>query len=168
MEVHHHPLTLGKKWSHYFWEFLMLFLAVFLGFLAENKREHIIESNRAKQYARSLVEDLKKDVAEIKAMSHESIQVLKAFDSIKATIHSGIKDNKVRGSFYYQSRIGSIVPIVTWNKATLNQIIQSGNMRYFTNAELTKKISNYYANTDEITAQHETDRKFREKSVWVN
>jgi hypothetical protein len=47
MEVHHHPhLASGethtadpdrhrgrKKWTHYFWEFLMLFLAVTLGLL---------------------------------------------------------------------------------------------------------------------------------------
>ena len=36
MEVHHHGHTERKKWTHYLWEFLMLFLAVFAGFLAEN------------------------------------------------------------------------------------------------------------------------------------
>ena len=37
MEVHKHPhhVTHKKKWSEYLLEFLMLFLAVFLGFLAE-------------------------------------------------------------------------------------------------------------------------------------
>ena len=29
MEVHAHTHTPRKKWTHYFWEFLMLFLAVF-------------------------------------------------------------------------------------------------------------------------------------------
>ena len=34
MEVHHHAHHEGKKnWKSYFWEFLMLFLAVFCGFL---------------------------------------------------------------------------------------------------------------------------------------
>ncbi len=31
MEVHHRAHTARKKWSHYFWEFHMLFLAVFYG-----------------------------------------------------------------------------------------------------------------------------------------
>ena len=61
MEVHHHSHTARKKWTHYFWEFLMLFLAVFCGFLAENKREHIVENHRAKDYAHSLYFDLKDD-----------------------------------------------------------------------------------------------------------
>jgi hypothetical protein len=49
MEVHQHSHTPRKKWHHYFWEFLMLFLAVTLGFLVENQR------------ATSLLEILKKE-----------------------------------------------------------------------------------------------------------
>jgi hypothetical protein len=61
MEVHAHTHTARKKWTHYFWEFLMLFLAVFAGFLAENEREHFIEHKREKKLVEELVEDLKKD-----------------------------------------------------------------------------------------------------------
>ncbi|HEY5969946.1 MAG TPA: hypothetical protein VIU35_18315, partial [Chitinophagaceae bacterium] len=63
MEVHAHSHTARKKWTHYFWEFLMLFLAVFCGFLAENQREHMIEHSREKVYMTSLVEDLQKDTS---------------------------------------------------------------------------------------------------------
>ena len=61
MEVHAHAHTARKKWTHYFWEFLMLFLAVFCGFLAEYQLEHKIEKTREKQLCPSLVEDLKND-----------------------------------------------------------------------------------------------------------
>jgi hypothetical protein len=61
MEVHAHTHTERKKFTHYLWEFLMLFLAVFCGFLAENQREHMVEHKRAKQYIKSFVEDLKID-----------------------------------------------------------------------------------------------------------
>ena len=57
MEVHHHSHTARKKWTHYFWEFLMLFLAVCCGFLAENQREHYIEHKREKLLIKSFVED---------------------------------------------------------------------------------------------------------------
>src|SRR6266576_2832024 len=70
MEVHAHSHTADpdihrgkKKWTHYLWEFLMLFLAVFCGFLAENQREHMVEHRREKEYIVSLVEDLKNDSA---------------------------------------------------------------------------------------------------------
>src|SRR5262245_13966518 len=61
MEVHTHTHTPRKKWTHYFWEFLMLFLAVFCGFLAEYQLEHVLEKDREKQYVRSFIADIKDD-----------------------------------------------------------------------------------------------------------
>ncbi|MGI8582832.1 MAG: hypothetical protein ACR2KX_11570 [Chitinophagaceae bacterium] len=62
MEVHHpHHVTHKKKWGEYLLEFFMLFLAVFLGFVAENIREHSVEKHRENQYARMLLADLRTD-----------------------------------------------------------------------------------------------------------
>lgn len=65
MEVHAHSHTERKKWTHYLWEFLMLFLAVFCGFMAENIREKQVEHHREKQYMESMVEDLETDTSEL-------------------------------------------------------------------------------------------------------
>lgn len=65
MEVHAHTHTARKKWTHYFWEFLMLFLAVFCGFFAEYQLEHKIERDRAKELAKSFYEELKNDSANV-------------------------------------------------------------------------------------------------------
>src|SRR4026208_325556 len=65
MEVHAHTPTPRKKLTHYFWEFLMLFLAVFCGFLAENQREHMVEHQREKQFIKSLIRDIQTDTARI-------------------------------------------------------------------------------------------------------
>jgi hypothetical protein len=90
MEVHAHTHTARKKWTHYFWEFLMLFLAVFCGFLAEYQLEHKIEKERGLQYIRSFYDDLTTDTAEfsrITAAYEWSLNVLKnrkeCYDSIK-------------------------------------------------------------------------------------
>src|SRR6195256_1492529 len=63
MEVHHHPDLhhKPKKWKEYFLEFLMLFLAVTLGFFAESYREHLVEQKKEREYIKSMVEDLKSD-----------------------------------------------------------------------------------------------------------
>ena len=58
MEVHHHPKVEKKNFKEYFLEFLMIFLAVTLGFFAENIRERIKDSEQGEQYIQSLVEDL--------------------------------------------------------------------------------------------------------------
>jgi hypothetical protein len=63
MEVHHHPDLhhKPKKWKEYFLEFLMIFLAVTMGFFAESYREHLVEIKKEREYVKSLVEDLKSD-----------------------------------------------------------------------------------------------------------
>jgi len=63
MEVHHHPDLhhKPKKWKEYFLEFLMIFLAVTLGFFAESFRESLSDRNKEKEYIESLVADLKND-----------------------------------------------------------------------------------------------------------
>ena len=69
MEVHHHPhLPHGgkRKFKEYFLEFLMIFLAVSLGFLAENVREHYMEHKHARQYAILLMQDIKKNAGKVK------------------------------------------------------------------------------------------------------
>src|SRR5678816_3815911 len=57
MDTHAHHLhkAPGKKWTHYLFEFFMLFHAVFCGFLAENIREHKIERDKEKEYILSLI-----------------------------------------------------------------------------------------------------------------
>lgn len=161
MEVHAHSHTARKKWTHYFWEFLMLFLAVFCGFLAENKREHIVEAHRAKEYARSLLEDLKEDTAEIKGGIRQLNFMLSAFDSC---IQKGLKYTgkpAVPGSFYYYSRLIVTAYAIDWNESTLSQLIQSGNLRYFKNKNLVKKINRYHALHGLIRSNNETDHQHR-------
>ena len=65
MEVHHHPdLHLKpKRWKEYFLEFLMIFLAVTMGFFAESLRENINNKERLHNYIQSLVSDLKSDLS---------------------------------------------------------------------------------------------------------
>ena len=58
MEVHHHPKVEKKKFKEYFFEFIMIFLAVTMGFFAETIRENITEHRRAKEFAESMLQDL--------------------------------------------------------------------------------------------------------------
>src|SRR6185369_15216263 len=88
MEVHHHSHTERKKWTHYFWEFFMMFLAVFCGFLAENQREHIVENNRAKEYAALLLEDLKNDSAYINDIASDQLLMLHRADTLLTILSS--------------------------------------------------------------------------------
>ncbi len=66
MEVHHHPHVEKKNFKEYFLEFLMIFLAVTMGFIAENIRESFSDRENEKVYMESLVQDVKDDINQIK------------------------------------------------------------------------------------------------------
>src|SRR5574339_351692 len=101
MEVHHHAHTARKKWTHYFWEFLMLFLAVFCGFLAEYQLEHTIEHNRERQFIVTMVEDLKSDTAQLRI----NINYRKTREIFCDSLIFCLADQKNQGNnIYYYAR----------------------------------------------------------------
>src|ERR1035438_1899915 len=73
MEVHHHPHVEKKNFKEYFLEFLMIFLAVTMGFFAESLREHVSDNSKEKEYVASIIEDMKKDSATLNNYIYISI-----------------------------------------------------------------------------------------------
>lgn len=162
------PSTAEKRnLISYFKEFLMLFLAVFCGFLAENYRDNQSEIAYATEYAKSLIKDLENDTVMINGTIEQKLIILNSIDSISQTIHQGIAGNMVKGSFYYHSQIVSFSPTTIWNDATLIQITQSGNLRYFKNAELVNKISAYYSRQGYISGLVESDKIKRNTTLEI-
>ena len=100
MEVHAHTHTPRKKWTHYFWEFLMLFLAVFCGFLAEYQLEHKIENERERQYMTSMIDNLKNDTAEVKNIINIYESKIKWLDSLLSIRYSDFSVRKNQERYY--------------------------------------------------------------------
>ena len=143
MEVHHHAHTSRKKWTHYFWEFLMLFLAVFCGFLAEYQLEHYIERQRAKDFARSLHRDLVADTA-VFNLNIERLKICtKKIDSLVNLLSNTEEAHKKVSSIYSLSVYAFITPISTPTESTLQQLLNSGSLRYLKNNLLVDSIKIY-------------------------
>jgi len=171
MEVHAHTHTARKKWTHYFWEFLMLFLAVFCGFLAENQREHYIEKQRARQYAQSFINDLKSDTAMVSRIMRQARRIVHQIDSMAELLQSkGIKEIK-NIDLYVFFRLDQMYRPYTWSRTTLEQIKNSGSIRYFSNDSIIKRISAYDAFTRHMDEDYKNDeegfRHFRESGYRV-
>ena len=146
MEVHHHPNLhhKPKKWKEYFLEFLMIFLAVTMGFIAESYREHVSDQTKEKEYIQSLIEDLKGDQ---NILSQHIIHVksgLSMMDSMITLLNtpSLITDNT--GKLYYFARLAPRLNPLSINNRTLEQLKNSGNFRLIRNLSISNKIITYY------------------------
>jgi len=84
MEVHHHPKLEHKPrpYKEYLLEGLMIFIAVMMGFIAENIRQNIDNNEQIKQLTSQLIQDLKADTAQLNGIHKGDVQILKANDSL--------------------------------------------------------------------------------------
>jgi len=129
MEVHAHTHTARKKWTHYFWEFLMLFLAVFCGFLAEYQLEHKIEKERGKEYIRSMYEDLKIDTAHYVSLLNEYTRKINVLQNAHAC-YDLIRQRQAYNSCFRTlvTTTGGFPDLINADR-TLQQLKNSGGLR---------------------------------------
>jgi hypothetical protein len=84
MEVHHHPQLYHKPkpWKEYLLEGFMIFLAVMMGFIAENIREAIDNHEHVRQLTSQLVHDLKADTAQLNKIALAEIKIAQSNDAL--------------------------------------------------------------------------------------
>jgi hypothetical protein len=144
MEVHAHTHTSRKKWKHYFWEFLMLFLAVFCGFLAEYQLEHKIERDREKQFMLSLLKDLEKDTVSINTALAGNTYLLKGLDTLLNFIATPQTDKAYqRDLFLYSVKYTYWFFTVEFSELTLSQLKNSGGFRLIKSNKVAAGIAEY-------------------------
>ena len=140
MEVHAHTHTERKKWTHYLWEFLMLFLAVFCGFLAENQREHYVEHQREKQYARELYDEFLADSIVIAGKITARLYKEKDIDYLSSYIRDSSLTNLPREFYPAYTTVFYLITSYFFEPkdGILNQLKSSGSLRYFKSPALQK------------------------------
>ena len=144
MEVHHHSHTARKKWTHYFWEFLMLFLAVFCGFLAENQREHMIEHQREKKFIRSLISDLSADTNRLGTIIKLRNETAVMLDSFMVLLNKPDAEKFSRTIYYFNSYATRGVAFrFTAADGTMQQLKNGGNLRLIRKASVSDSIIAY-------------------------
>jgi hypothetical protein len=155
MEVHHHPQLEhnSKPWKEYLLEGLMIFLAVTMGFFAEQIRERHVEKERLNNYFGSMVLDIESNTAALdSAIGENSAMVLKYDTIVKSFLKGG--DTLNRAAF--ARRMGAV-----WYRGfanrneTFEQMKSSGSLRYIDDFKLLTAIMRYVRATN--FAQYRTE-----------
>lgn len=129
METHAHDLhkAPGHGWKHYVFEFLMLFFAVFCGFLAENYRETLVNKEKEHHYLQNMVVDLKADIADLNFdINYQQLWYNHLDSALKISIE-GMRDINIQDTFFYH-----FLPYYSWmqpfiqNDNTITQLRAGG------------------------------------------
>jgi len=161
METHAHHLhkAPGNKFWHFFFEFLMLFLAVFCGFLAENLRENYVENERAIELAKNLYNEIFADSINIQ----QKIEIRKKKESECAYFIAYVKDSSLT------TLSDRFLPAFSWafvqtiqiyfepSDGILNQLRNSGELRYFKSPELQAAVGKLSVAIANVRNRHDRE-----------
>ena len=153
MEVHHHPDLhhKPKKRKEYFLEFLMIFLAVTMGFFAENLREHFKDSNEIKNNIQSIVTDLHSDVTMYNKVMQENQLSDRRIDTMISLLKTGRSNTS---EIYFLARYSTANnDVYTPNTRTFDLMKSSGTLKLIEPRRLLDSISDYYQGLQILTPQ---------------
>jgi hypothetical protein len=137
--LHHAPG--GKIW-HYFFEFLMLFLAVFCGFIAENWREQLKEHQREKEFIHSIVEDLKSDTLQSDNILVQLRSTNTGIDSVLNALSSTEIIENSNNAYRLWTKYLDIRAFIS-NDRTIQQLKNSGELRLIRHKAVSDRIMKY-------------------------
>ena len=141
MEVHHHSHSARKKLTNYLWEFVMLFLAVFCGFLAEYQLEHKIEKERAEKYLQSMLLDVTTNIKNLDSLLVQDDLIVRNHDSL---VNWLLHDSATIDRSAFAQKMGAVwVRNFLVRRETYEQMKSSGSLRYVGNIEFLKKMMDY-------------------------
>lgn len=154
MEVHHSKHS-PKNWKDYITEFFMLFAAVSLGFLAENYREHYIETERSHELVSSLIKEVENNVVFIDSLIDKDHDFLKVYNQIIFYVIEN--DDKIDLDSFY-----TMLPYNTMRYVSNNDIYEqmksSGSLRYIKDTTLLHLII-AYSNSSKATEIRSSDQE---------
>ena len=169
MEVHKHPhhVMHKKKWGEYFLEFLMIFLAVTLGFFAETIREKISENKQAGELAKSLYQEVLADSVNVQNIIKQRLQKEKSLQLLTTIVSDSDLTHPPKELYAAFTWSFFITTAITFEPSdgVLNQLRNSGTLRYFHNMDLQSKIGELSVDITKVRERQQQEYSFSSTNV---
>lgn len=160
--------TKKRKWAGYFLEFLMLFLAVTLGFLADNFRENISDRNKEKEYIQSMIEDVEEDEVNIKEAIKINNQRVVYLDSLVNKCYNfSPTSEKVFNLSRYFSQVLIHPEFIAPTELTMQQLKNAGGMRLIKSKEAINEIIRYDSQLKKLADQRIYYENYQNKAIEI-
>ncbi len=144
MEVHHHPQLehKHKPWKEYLAEGFMIFVAVMMGFIAENIRENITNGEHARQLTIQLIQDLKADTAQLSEIYRAETQIVKNNDTLFTLLQQPLQKADTKKIQEFIAGSHSMWPFHP-SLGAMGAIKNELHLKQFSNSEIISYFSRY-------------------------
>ena len=136
--------------GHYFFEFFMMFLALYLGFLAENLRERQVEKKQERVYMQNMLEDLRADIVLSTDYTKNNLVVFELIDTLVQLIKSPERKQSITKLAYAARMVLPQFKQLFLTERTFEQMKSSGTLRLISSQPVANSISYYYHSVSEL------------------
>jgi hypothetical protein len=167
MEVHHHPDLhhKPKPFKEFVLEFIMIFLAVTMGFFAESFREYLANHEKEDEAVHSLAEDLRVDTAAISSSIDINYQMAQACDTLVALLNNYKPIDSINHKLYNSYIATTTNEVFNPTERTLAQLKNMGSMQIIKNKTVADEIVNYENAIVTLKDYSKIYNSYTEKSV---
>jgi len=157
-----------KNWKGYLLDFIMLFLAISLGFLADNFREKFSDRNKEREYIQSMIEDVEEDGINIKNAISVNTQRIQYLDSLlnKCFNYKGTNVEKMKLNQFF-SQVLVHPEFIAPTELTMQQLKNAGGMRLIKSKKAINEIIRYDSKLKKIANQQLYYEKYQIKSIDI-
>ena len=162
MEVHHSSPHEKKGIKTYLLEFLMIFLAVTLGFFAESFREKLANKEKEEHYIKNLISDLHADTANLaRTIYYQDMDYNMLGHAIRTPI-GRLTDINAQDTFFHDVFLFySLVPTFTPSTNAISQL-KAGGFNIMHNVDVMDSINYLYQHYDVV----EFNTRYDEATYW--
>jgi|SRR6185312_9069954 len=136
--------------GHYFFEFFMMFLALYLGFLAENLRERQAEKKQERVFMQNMLEDLMADIGLYHSYTKNNKVVFELIDTLVQLIKSPERKQYITKLAYTARMVLPQFKQLFLTERTYEQMKSSGTLRLISKEKVANSISYYYHSVSEL------------------
>jgi hypothetical protein len=148
----------SKPLRKYTFEFFMLFLAVFMGFVAENVRENFVERQQAKELARNLYEELRNDSITVAEKVRARVKKEKAIEYMISFFRdSSLSASSKELSINFEWATTVRTPIIFTPRTVIFEQLKNSGSRYIKSQKLQQLIGDLSISIDYILARQEVE-----------
>jgi len=166
MEIHHSPHIPkhSKPWKEYLLEGLMIFIAVSLGYAAENMREHYVETKKAIISAHNLYVDVKADSINYASSMLYRHKQDSCYKIIKEIYTNNRMSQEVPTIYAAHSCISTrYAPIM--NSLALDEVKNSGTLKYLDDDKLKAAIQGYASLGNDLKLREQREFNYIDRMI---
>ncbi|MBI1221823.1 MAG: hypothetical protein GC180_04385 [Bacteroidetes bacterium] len=138
------------NWKSNFLQFSSIFLAVYLGFVADNYRDDKLQKQAERQYIISMIKDVEADNKNAEVVIADFENRAEGLDTLLQSFHHCVNDS---ANIYFRTR----KYLTSWEDyypitGTIEQL-RSGGFRLIRSHNALDNITGYYGKTDDLVAE---------------